>query len=240
MKSPIKSVDNSSLVDKVEINLVSFFIENKLQPGDQVPKETELSLALKVSRTVLREAMARLKMIGLIESRKHRGTIITHPNLLALFQKSLNPHILDDSMLRNVFELRLILEIGMGDLIFERITEADIRELKEIAKQMPKKSDKIFSNIEHEIKFHGKLYDITGNETLIKFQNILLPIFKYVYDNGILERPVEKKKYVSHKELVSVLEKRDLNAFRIAIRAHLDSHFQRLFTNKKNVEKKVK
>ena len=239
MKSAIKSVDNSSLVDKVEKNLVSFFIENKFQPGDQVPKEIELSLALKVSRTVLREAMARLKMIGLIESRKHRGTIITSPDLLALFQKSLNPHILDDSMLRNVFELRLILEIGMGDLIFERITEADIRELKEIAKQMPKKSDKIFSNIEHEIKFHGKLYDITGNETLIKFQNILLPIFKYVYDNGILKRPVEKKKYVSHKELVSVLEKRDLNAFRIAMRAHLDSHFQRLFTNK-NVVKKTK
>jgi DNA-binding FadR family transcriptional regulator len=54
MKSAIKSVDNSSLVDKVEKNLVSFFIENKFQPGDQVPKEIELSLALKVSRTVLR------------------------------------------------------------------------------------------------------------------------------------------------------------------------------------------
>jgi len=236
MISSIKSVDNISLADKVEMSLVAFFIENKLKPGDPVPKEVELSQALNVSRTVLREALIRLRMIGLIESKKHKGTIITNPDLLALFQKSLNPYMLDKSQLKDIFELRLILEIGMGDLIFERITNADIAELKEIAKQTPKKSAKIFSNIEHEIKFHGKLYEITGNETLKRFQNMLLPIFKYVYDSGILERPVEKRKYVSHSEIVTIIEKKDLYGFRIAMREHLDSHFQRLFI-KRNTKK---
>jgi DNA-binding FadR family transcriptional regulator len=241
MLTPLKSIDNTSLADKVEMNLVNYFIANKLKPGDPVPTEMELSEALNVSRTVIRESLIRLRMIGLVESKRHKGTVITNPDLLALFRKSLNPHILDNSTLKDVFELRLVLEIGMGDLIFERITEEDIHELRDIVKHAPKKSDKIFSNIEHEVRFHGKLYEITGNETLKKFQNMLLPIFKYVYDNGILERPVEKRKYVTHKELVDIIETKDLNKFRIAMREHLDSHFQRLsITPKKKPGKSKK
>jgi GntR family transcriptional regulator, transcriptional repressor for pyruvate dehydrogenase complex len=238
MISSLKSIDNTPLADKAEMNLVNYFIENKLKPGDSVPTEMELSEALNVSRTVIREALIRLRMIGLIESKRHKGTVITNPDLLALFRKSLNPYILDDSTLKDIFELRLVLEIGMGDLIFERITENDIKELRDIVKHAPKKSDKIFSNIEHEIRFHGKLYEITGNETLKKFQTMLLPIFKHVYDSGILERQVEKRKYVTHKELVDVIEKRDLNEFRVAMRGHLDSHFQRLCISHKKPDRK--
>lgn len=42
----------------------------------------------------------------------------------------MNPHVLDQDTLREIFELRLALEIGMADFIFKRITKEDIAELK--------------------------------------------------------------------------------------------------------------
>jgi DNA-binding FadR family transcriptional regulator len=104
-------VDTSSLVDKVEMNLLNFFEINNLKPGDLIPKEMELSNAMGVSRTVIRESMNRLKTMGIIESIKHKGTIIKSPDFSVLLQKSMIPRILDNSTLKDIFELRLVIEI---------------------------------------------------------------------------------------------------------------------------------
>jgi len=227
--TPVKSIDTRSLVDQVEMNLIEYFIDNKLRPGDAIPKELDLVERLGVSRTVIREALIRLRTIGLIETKKHRGTVITNPDLLSLLKKSFNPHILDKGTLKEIFEFRLVLEIGMGDLIYERIKKEDIEELKIIVAKSPNNSSEVFFNVAHEIEFHGKLYDITGNSTLKNFQSMLLPIFEYVYESGILDKKVHVKKYVSHKGLVDVLEKGNPELFRNSMRNHLENHFLRLF-----------
>ncbi|RDC57923.1 FadR family transcriptional regulator [Pedobacter chinensis] len=225
-----KQVDTSSLVDRVEDNLVQLLQERKLKVGDSIPTELELCSSLGVSRTVVREALLRLRLMGLIESKKKKGAVITSPDIFGVLSKSMNPHILDQDTLREIFEIRLVLEIGMADFLFQRITIKDIEELKKIVNNEPDASQDHIFNIEHEIAFHGKLYDITGNETLRKFQNMLLPIFDYVHNSGLLKKQISLHKYVSHKGLVDILENGSPELFRNAMRNHLENHFSRLFS----------
>ena len=89
LKNKIKPVDTLSLVDKVELRLMEFFSENQVKPGDSIPKEMEFAESLGVSRTVIREAFLRLRALGLIESKKHRGMIFTQPDVLNGFAKVL-------------------------------------------------------------------------------------------------------------------------------------------------------
>jgi len=225
----IKMVDTTSLVDKVEMNLIDLLIQRNLKVGDAIPKEVELASYLGVSRTVVREALQRLRIIGLVDSKKHRGTVITNPDLLALLEKRLIPQVLDNATLREVFELRLVLEVGMADFIMEKVTRQDIEELKEIVANEPDLSATHTFQIEHEIKFHGKLYEITGNDTLKKFQKMLLPVFDYVHSSGILKKEVVLKKYVSHKGLVDIIENGSAEMLRNGMRNHLENHFARIF-----------
>lgn len=225
----IKTVDNSSLVDRVEMQLMEIFVNRGLKTGDMIPKEMELANAMGVSRTVIRESLTRLKTMGLVDSIKHKGTVLTSPNLAQVLQKSMIPKILDDETLKNIFEIRLILEIGMADSIFRNITEEDIRELENITNSEPESTGDVLFDIDHEVKFHGKLYQITNNYTLMNFQTILLPAFNYVYDSGVINRPLKKKKHVSHKQLVEVLKTGSPKKFREGMRKHLDNHFDRLF-----------
>ena len=225
----LPSIDTSSLVDKVEMNLINFFIKKEYKPGDTIPKEVELASAMGVSRTVIRESLTRLKTLGIIEAIKHKGTIIKSPDLSALMGKSMIPHMLDNSTLKDVFELRLVIEIGMADLIFQHVTPEDIFELERIINKEPEKSDDVLFDIEHEIKFHGKLYEIAKNETLKKFQKILLPVFNYIYDSGLVNKPIKKKTHVSHQGLVDILKNGSPDKFRSAMRNHLENHFQRLY-----------
>ncbi|HRO47209.1 FCD domain-containing protein [Agriterribacter sp.] len=229
IKESFKSVDTSTLVDRVEANLVELLQQKKLKVGDSIPKELELAETLGVSRTVIREALLRLRMMGLIESKKKKGAVITSPDLFGIMSKSMNPHVLDQKTLKGMFEIRLVLEIGMADFIFERISAEDIRELRKIVSKEPKITDHHLFNIEHEIAFHGKLYEITGNETMKKFQKMLLPVFDYVHKSGLLKKQTHLKTFVSHKGLVDILEKGTPELFRNAMRNHLENHFARIF-----------
>jgi GntR family transcriptional regulator, transcriptional repressor for pyruvate dehydrogenase complex len=224
-----KLVDTSSLVDKVEASLVQLLQERKFTVGDVIPKEVELAQVLGVSRTVIREALTRLRIMGLIESKKKKGSVITSPDLFGMMSKSMNPHILDQETLKEIFEIRLVLEIGMADLLFHRIKKEDIDELRQIVSNEPPATQYHLFNIEHEIAFHGKLYEITGNNTLKKFQKMLLPVFDYVHNSGLLRTQPLLKMFVSHKGLVDILEDGTPEQFRNAMRNHLENHFARLF-----------
>jgi len=229
IKSEIKPMDTSSLVDKVEDSLVDLLQKRKLSVGDVIPKEIELAEALGVSRTVIREALTRLRIMGLIESKKKKGSVITSPDIFGLMSKSMNPHILAPETLKEIFEIRLVLEIGMADLLFHRITKEDIAALRQIVSDEPPATQYHLFNIEHEIAFHGKLYEITGNETLKKFQKMLLPVFDYVHNSGLLKKQPMLKTFVSHKELVDILDNGSPEEFRNGMRSHLENHFTRLF-----------
>ena len=229
LKENLMLLDTSSLVERVEKKLIQLFIDQNFKAGDSIPKELELSKALGVSRTVIREALLRLKMMGLIDSKKKRGAVLTSPDLASILEKSMNPQILDEVTLKEIFEMRLALEIGMADFIIERVTPADIAALKEIVSTEPPETRHEIFMIEQEIRFHGKLYEITGNETLKKFQQLLLPVFDYVHKSGLLKKDVPQKQYVSHKGLVELIEKGSAEKLRNGMRNHLENHFSRLF-----------
>lgn len=226
--SGLEAIDTSSLVDKVEMNLIDYFSKKELQPGDSIPKELELAEIMGVSRTVIRETLTRLKTMGLIESKKHIGTIIKSPDLSSIMQKSMIPRILDEGTLKDIFELRLTIEVGMADLVVTRASDQDIEELFSIVKNEISPSENTLFDVDYEILFHSKLYDMTGNQTLKSFQKMLLPVFSYVYTSGLINKSIADKKYVSHKELVEVLRLRDADMFRTAMRKHLENHFKRL------------
>jgi GntR family transcriptional regulator, transcriptional repressor for pyruvate dehydrogenase complex len=229
IKHSLRTIDTSSLVDKVEANLVALLRERKLRVGDAIPKEMELAELLGVSRTVVREALLRLRMLGLIESKKKKGAIITSPEIFGTLNKTLNPYLLNKETLRDIFEIRLALEIGMADFIFHRIKPSDIEELRSIVAKEPAATEQHLFNTEHEVAFHGKLYQISGNESLKKFQNLLLPVFEYVHSSGQLKKVSTVRKFVSHKGLVDILENGSPELFRNAMRNHLENHFIRLF-----------
>ncbi|MCK0135460.1 GntR family transcriptional regulator [Arenibacter sp. S6351L] len=228
----IEPIETSSLVDKVEVRLLEYIKENKLKAGDSIPKELDFAQSLGVSRTVVREALLRLRTIGIIESKKHRGMILTNPDIMNNFQRMLDPTLLATATLKNLFELRLIMEMGMAEFIFEHKTEKDMIELEEIVILEEETSfNKAVFSLDREIAFHGKLYEMSNNDTLRKFQNLLLPVFEYVHLNHSMLKNYEYSsgQFVTHRMLMDNLKVGTPETFRTAMRRHLEPHFDRIF-----------
>jgi DNA-binding FadR family transcriptional regulator len=214
-----------TLVDQVEDKLLTYFKEKDLKTGDAIPNETELAAALGVARSVLREALSRLKMMGMIESRTRRGMTLTEPSILGGMKRVVDPRILSEDSLFDLLQFRIALEIGMCSSLFRNLTDKDVQELDEIVRMGIAFANNEYSPVS-EFSFHARLYEITGNKTIAEFQNIVHPVMVFVKDRfkSIIE-PVnikleKKKQIVTHADLLDFIKRRDENGYRKALERH--------------------
>ena len=216
-----------TLVDQVEDKLLNYLKEKDIRTGDSIPNELELAAALGVARSVLREALSRVKMMGMIETRTRRGMILTEPTILGGMKRVVDPRILGEEALFDILGFRIALEIGICSDIFRNITPEDISELEEIVKM-----GIVFENNEYapvsEFTFHAKLYEITGNKTISEFQDIIHPVMIFVKNKfkDLLE-PIniemkEQGQIVTHVDLLNFLKNRNELGYRKAIEQHFE------------------
>ncbi|MES2416664.1 MAG: GntR family transcriptional regulator [Bacteroidota bacterium] len=222
LKKDLAPITSNTMADIVEVRIREYLKRMSLKPGDSLPKETDLAEALGVSRNVVREALSRLRMLGMVETRKRKGMVLASPDILQAFERVLDPLIIDDATLKDIFELRLVLEMGLADLLYARKTDKDIEELEAIANSEIDK-DKFFL-IKNEIAFHGKLYEMTGNTTLRRFQIMLMPVFAYV--TALVDKPKSGK--IDHRGLVDILKNGTKENFKKGMYEHLRPHFDHL------------
>ena len=229
---------HTTLVDQVEESLINYFKEQGLRPGSSIPPETELASALGGARTVLREALSRFKMTGMIESRTKRGMILAEPSILGGMQRCVNPLLMNKETLLNILEFRIALEIGISGYIFANITSEDITELEQIVEMGENIGINTYTPMS-EVHFHSKLYEITGNEIIAEFQKVIHPVMVFVKDNfHDFFEPIEKElsasgKLVTHKHLLEYIQRGDEDGYRKAIADHLQLYTIYLNKNRK-------
>ncbi|MGV8091112.1 MAG: FadR/GntR family transcriptional regulator [Mangrovibacterium sp.] len=219
----IKSI---TLVDQVEEQILNYINKEKLKSGSDIPSEIMLAEELNVGRNVIREALSRLRMLGIIESRKHKGMVLREPDVMKGFSKVINPYLLSKSSILDLLDFRVSIESGITELIIANITDEDIQELEHIVAKHVYQDD-VKLKAENEIEFHSKLYRITGNQAIIDFQKIVLPLFNYVNLNLEDFKPLNgrnKEKPVKHEDLLIHLKNRDIKGYREAIYNHLKAY----------------
>ena len=111
---------HASLHEQAAHRLREMLVEGRIPPGAKL-NERELSKALTVSRTPLREAIKMLAAEGLVELLPNRGAIAVE---------------LTEEDVLNTFEVMAGLEAQSGELAAQRITDAELAEIKALHFEM--------------------------------------------------------------------------------------------------------
>ena len=207
---------STTLADGVETSLLDYIRRSGLTPGDLLPREEELAEQLKVSRHIVREGVSRLKSLGLVESRKRKGMILTRPNVFAGVSKLAEAKLFSDAECREFMRIRVYMELGMAETIFRKKTPENLKELRGLAGKRGK-----HPTLEEEIAFHSKLVSIGGNATGGEFLKILTTAFTYIFEQGA-------GKHVTpfHTDLCDALEGDSWEEFYQTMKAHFKPYLQ--------------
>ena len=72
----LEKVSRVTVVDSVTERLISLITEGHIKPGERLPSEQSLMEQLQVGRSSVREALRGLALVGIVESRPRRGTVV--------------------------------------------------------------------------------------------------------------------------------------------------------------------
>ena len=166
-----------TLTDRTEQRIYEYIRARGFRFGDLLPKEEELAAELNVSRTITREALSRLKAAGVIESRRRRGMILKKPDIFAGLDKLIHSGMLDDETRGDLAQLRLVIELGLADLIYRNRHEKALKRLENTARKFAEQVTTAAAHGKIEQLFHRRLFALSGNQLITRFQMLLEPFY---------------------------------------------------------------
>ena len=122
--TPVSS--GARLSDQVAEQLAAEIKQGRLQPGDKLPTEARLVEQFRVSRTVVREAVSRLKSLGLVDSRQGSGVFVNQHLPFAPLNFEAQLAASQEAVIQMV-EVRRALEAEVAALAAQRRSNADVR-----------------------------------------------------------------------------------------------------------------
>jgi len=204
----------------------------RFSPGARLPTEQELTRAARVSRTVVREAVAALRAEGLVVTRQGVGAFVSAEPQRAPFR--IDPErmrSLDDVL--HVMELRLGVEIESAGLAAERASRAQVRAIAAALETIDRAAAGGKSAVDEDLAFHRAIAEATGNAEFPRFlQFIGRHLIPRRTVSGLPEQMGGRRAYLAliqeeHRRICQAIERRDPRGAREAMRRHLTRSLER-------------
>ena len=204
----------------------------RLAAGARLPTEEELSRAARVSRTVVREAVAALRADGLVVTRQGVGAFVSAAPQQAPFRIDPDGMRSIGDML-HVMELRLGVEIESAGLAAERATKPQLRAISAALEAMDRAAAQGKDGIDQDLELHSAIAEATGNAQFPRFlQFIGRHLIPRRIVSGMPQSMGGQQAYLKllqeeHHAIVDAIQNRDPKAAREAMRRHLTRSVER-------------
>lgn len=211
------------LGDQLYGQILDQIVSGRLEEGEKLPTEKEISAMFGVSRPVVRDALNRLRADGLVQARQGSGTyVLRRPSdRLKTFANSA-----DMAALLRCFEVRIPLEAAAAALAAERRTASQLARIEKIFDRMKGDVKTGHITIDNDLSFHAAIAEATGNEffpgvlkhlhgSVAGFMDVSLNITR----TGSRERIQEVLK--EHTIILEAIQAREQDAAEVAMRFHL-------------------
>lgn len=233
-------IERSPTPRKIVEIVMKLISDGKLKPGQALPPERVLAEQLNVSRVALREAIASLGVLGVVEKRWGMGNFISQNVNMSLVE-NFTRHIVLSRQLEifDVMEARLVLECEVAALAAARVTDEDVAKLTMVLNEFLQTSRKSFRRIEIDRKLHNAIAKVARNEFLESLQGAIMgrvfEVIKITTRLGSAYEATEEE----HKKIVDAIVSRNVSGARRAMFEHLVNATERIFTAEGEVEPEI-
>ena len=210
--------------DRVRAVLEQQILSGELPPGTLLPTEPELSAALGVSRTVLRDAVRALVARGLLTVRQGRGTMVAEPSDEALATAMIARLSRSGLTVGDVMEARITLETLIVRLAAEAGTAADWDELERAEHTLIEAiaaGDEAGAHAAHAA-FHAGILQATHQPALVLLLHPMNTIALLTGSSSVRSGSTEDWNLDAHRAILEALRLGDPDLAEAAMRAHFD------------------
>lgn len=212
----------------IALRIAARIVAGKLLPGEGLDSENELASYFAVSRPNVRQALLRLGVAGLVNTRHGVGTFVSPSErwnlfdslVLEAFSASGNLSVMSSELV----ELRKIVEVECARLAAQRITEGELRQLKALLEQMGRVQDDVEAITRVDFAFHEVIIAASHNRFfrgIMSYLHALLLDARYMtMASGGAEG--RKRAFNHHSSIYEAISRHDSHAAQAAMLSHME------------------
>lgn len=231
MSTVFQKVPAKALTDSVAEQLLEKIDGGVFGRGDKLPTEAVLSEEFGVSRTVIREAIARLKYEGVVESRQGSGVFVTR-------QAGIRPLRIDyaaagtlESVLQ-IVDLRRAIEAEVAAQAARRRTDASMAAIDAALAAIDAEVETGGDGVDADVAFHRAIAEATGNpyflKTLAFLSQYLEAATRVTRTHEARRTDFSRQVREEHQAIVAAIRAGDALAARNAAQTHMYNAARRL------------
>ena len=225
----VRQVRKTKVYHEIVDQIKDLITEGRIKPGDRLPPERELAELFKASRNSVRDAIRVLEQMGLIESRQGDGTYVrtlspeelAEPLALCLLQSR--------TQMRELWEVRRVLEPALAESAAARITEEELDELESVLDSQRQKVDAGFIGLEEDAAFHQGIAEAARNAVMLRVMGTLVDLLRQSRERSLQQRNRPIYSHAGHVRILAALRRRDPAAARAEMLQHLREIEERVF-----------
>jgi GntR family transcriptional repressor for pyruvate dehydrogenase complex len=210
-----------AVTDEAILRIKEMIVSGQMPPGSRLPPEKELSEALGLSRSSLREAVKALEVIRVLDVRRGDGTYVTslEPRLLheaLTFVVDLHQ---DDSILE-ILAVRRMLEPQAAAAAAQRATAPALAAIAAAVEVAPDAD--VESLVAHDVEFHHAIAEAAGNAYLtslldsLSSRTVRARVWRGITEGGSVARTIDE-----HRAILAAVEDHDAELAAALMVAHV-------------------
>ncbi len=224
MPMPLQPIKPKNISDQVFDQIRESIFRGQLKAGEQILPERELSQALGVSRTTVRNAINKLVVLGLLEHKQGQGTFVRSPdtrqgNPLAAAME------VQDATINDLLEVRMGLECNAAALAAVRAVKEDLAFMDASLEEMRAEVSSGRLGTEADTAFHMALAYATKNSVHVYLmKNFYDFLFVGIKKNlsHLYENPRNIDEILrQHGTIIAAIKRRDPKEATEAMRRHI-------------------
>jgi GntR family transcriptional repressor for pyruvate dehydrogenase complex len=211
--------------------IVRMIREGSLVAGDRIPAERELAEVVGMSRASVREALRELELRGMLDRRRGRGTVVVEAPRPDLDAGMLGSVDAAGRMLREVMDLRLVVEPPVTERAAARGTSVEVEALQALVDESEAAAhgdEKDYARyVELDVEFHLALARMTHNPFLGRLLEVTNEWMAPSRQSALVSTRRIEASLAAHTKICAAVADRDPDRASAAMREHLDQ-IQRL------------
>lgn len=217
-------IERTPVSQAIARRLQNMIRTGELPKSEKLPSQRVLSERLGVSRPSLREALMTLETLGLVQTFPGRGTFVSDPDARPAPDSS-HWRYSDHHVMRDVFEVRLLLEGRLARHAAETSTMDDIAALTAATDSMEAAWDRedLVANVEADLAFHRHIAGRSRNTLLLQTYKSVSAFLIETQRQPIPFTAVDRmaQSIAEHRAIIAALHSRDADAAEAAMSVHI-------------------
>jgi GntR family transcriptional regulator, transcriptional repressor for pyruvate dehydrogenase complex len=218
----LEPIKRTRIPDEIADRIRALIVEGAFKKDEPLPSERDLAKRMHVSRSSVRDAIRRLEVIGLLETRHGQGTFLHELSVDNVVTPMASVLTFNRARQDDLMDARRAFEPAVARMAATRATAAELDAIDRILEEQRRKVRASEPTIGEDTAFHAALAQATHNPVIVGIMDTLNHLLVESRQRSLERRGRSLQSLRGHESVAQALRRHDADAAALAMHDHID------------------